>query len=91
MEYMLNVGFKMSDMWAFEAGYGAQQTEQDNAGAKTEMDNSSYYIQADISLAPGVHLIPEFAVIDDGETKTAAATTKNGKTTYIGAKWQINF
>jgi hypothetical protein len=92
MEYMINAGYKMSDMVTFEGGYGAQKTESDpGTGVKTELDNFSYYIQADISLAPGVHLIPEYAKIDDGETKTGAATVDNGGTTYIGAKWQINF
>ncbi len=90
MEYMMNVGFKMSDMVTFEGGYGAQQTENDLA-SKTEIDNFAYYIQADISLAPGVHLIPEYSMISEGESKTGATTTDLGETTYIGAKWQINF
>ncbi len=90
MEYMANVGFKMSDMVTFEAGYGSQQTENDLA-VKTEIDQFAYYIQANIALAPGVHLIPEYSMLSKGETKTGGVTTDNGETTYIGAKWQINF
>jgi hypothetical protein len=90
LEYMLNLGFKLSDMWTFEAGYGSQTTALHTA-TKVEMDRNAYYIQADISLAPGVHLIPEYSMISQGDTKSGATTTDNGQTTYIGAKWQINF
>jgi len=90
MEYMLNAGFKISDMYTLEAGYGAQMTENDLA-AKTEIERNAYYVQVDISLAPGVHLIPEYSKIDNGESKTGGVTTDLGGTSYIGAKWQINF
>jgi len=90
MEYMLNAGFKASDMFTIEAGYGAQMTEDDLA-AKTEIERNAYYIQVDISLAPGVHLIPEYSKIDNGESKTSGVTTDLGAATWIGAKWQINF
>jgi len=90
LEYMINAGFKISDMYTIEAGYGAQKTEDDLA-TKTEIENNAYYIQVDISLAPGVHLIPEYSKIDEGESKTGGVTTDLGAATYIGAKWQINF
>lgn len=91
MEYMLNAGFKMSDMVTFEAGYGYATNELEVAAVKTEDPSFAYYIQADISLAPGVHLIPEYAVIDADEVTTAGVSTEEASTSYIGAKWQINF
>jgi hypothetical protein len=93
-EYMLLVGFKMNDMVTFEGGYGSQYNEIDLAsmgGSKIEDRNFSYYIQADVSLAPGVHLIPEFSMISQDDIKYGGVSTDQGETTYIGAKWQINF
>jgi len=94
MEYMALVGFKMNDMVTFEGGYGSQYNELDVAsigGTKIEDRNFTYYVNADISLAPGVHLIPEFSVISQDDIKYGGTSTDQGETTYIGAKWQINF
>lgn len=85
------VGFKMNDMLSFEAGYGALEHElDDNAVATTEDETQSYYIQAVISPAKGVFIIPELGVLDN-EDGPGAAPDPEGKTTYFGAKWQINF
>jgi hypothetical protein len=91
MEYMVNVGFKMSDMVTFEGGYGRSINEIDVAGTKVEDPSFSYYIQADITLAPGVHLIPEYAQISEDDVTTGGTSVDEASTSYIGAKWQINF
>jgi len=92
MEYMGLVGFKMNDMVTFEAGYGEQKMESDPNGIKTEYDRFTYYVNADITLAPGVHVIPEYSKFDNGSKKVTGATdVELGTESYIGAKWQINF
>jgi hypothetical protein len=91
LAYALVAGWKASDMFAIEAGYGASNTESDFAGAKVEQDTSSYYINCQINMAPGVFVVPEFGSYDLGETKGGGVTVENPQTTYFGAKWQINF
>ena len=81
--FILVAGYKLNDMFSFEAGYGYIETEYDEAGAD-EDEAASYYMQSTITLAPGVYVIPEIGV-QDGEE---AGEEKN---TYYGAKWQINF
>jgi len=85
------VGFKLSDMLTFEAGYSLETSEVDVAGVKYESDPTHWYIDAVITLAPGVMIVPEFGVYDLGDNKVGAATTERGDVTYFGAKWQINF
>jgi hypothetical protein len=75
--------YKMNDMFGLEIGYGYAQTELDTAGA-TENEVKAYYVQAPITMAPGVFVIPEFGVIDYEEAG-------QNEVTYFGAKWQINF
>ncbi len=87
MGYMLVVGFKTSDTLKFEAGYGYNEHESDVTGAKTD-DSSAMYVQAVITMAKGVYIVPEIGVVDLGDN---AAGTEEGDITYFGAKWQINF
>ncbi|MEH0018871.1 MAG: hypothetical protein V6Z89_04420 [Desulfobacter sp.] len=82
MGFLLVGGYTFNDMFTVEAGYGYAETELDNN--TTEDEVASYYINATITMAPGVFVVPEIGVIDgeeDGDTDT----------TYYGAKWQINF
>ena len=83
MGLILVAGYKVNNMFTFEAGYGYAQTELDQAGAK-EDEVYTYYIQSTITLAPGVYVIPEIGVLDGEEAG-------DEETTYYGAKWQINF
>jgi hypothetical protein len=69
--YLVVAGFKVNDMLSLEAGYG--NAEGDTA------EEYAYYVQAPITLASGVYVIPEVGAQNDGDT------------TYFGAKWQINF
>ena len=48
----------------------------------------SYYAQAVITLAKGVILVPEVGMYDNMEDDTGI---DEGKRSYYGAKWQINF
>ena len=83
MGVLLVAGYKLNEMFNFEAGYAFAQTELDKDNAK-EDEVQTYYIQSTITLAPGVYVIPEVGVIDGEEDGDET-------TTYYGAKWQINF
>lgn len=80
--YQLVVGYMLNEMFSFEAGYGAITTELDNTNV--DDDASTYYVQAKVTLAPGVYVIPEVGVFDGEETN-------DFETTYYGVRWQINF
>jgi hypothetical protein len=77
--FVLVAGMKANDFASFEAGYG--WAEVDN-GAEDEV--KSYYLQATLTLAPGVYIIPEIGQVDMVEAGQPDYT-------YYGAKWQINF
>lgn len=80
--FVVVAGYKFNDMFTMEAGYGYAETELDNAVAEDEV--ASYYVNATVTLAPGVFFVPEIGKID-GEESTDIDTT------YYGVKWQINF
>jgi hypothetical protein len=85
------VGFTINDMMGIEGGYGYMTAEDE--GAKDADVGSTYYVQLPITLADGVFVVPEFSMFDDMDSGAAkgAKTTPQGNTTYIGAKFQINF
>jgi hypothetical protein len=91
--YLALIGFKASDMLAFEAGYGAVHQEQDTSPVTAEDDLSAVYLQATITFAPGVFIVPEIGMLDNGDSTNAAGVEDddNGKRTWFGLKTQINF
>jgi hypothetical protein len=84
--FLAVVGFKLSDMLNFEGGYGFASGDLDGAAEKDE--TSGYYVQAQISLAKGVLLVPEIGHYD---LKEDFAGNDQGDVTYYGLKWQISF
>jgi hypothetical protein len=78
--FVLVAGMKVNDFASFETGYG--WAEIDLGAADDEV--KSYYLQATLTLAPGVYVIPEIGQVDEVEAG-------QGDYTYYGAKWQINF
>jgi len=85
-------GFKMSDMFAFEAGYSYDHNELDvTPGVTGENDPSHWYVNATITLAPGVYIIPEIGMFDFGDAEVGGVSTDLGDCTYYGAEWKINF
>jgi hypothetical protein len=92
--FTITVGYKLSDMIQFEAGYGRQQSEQDDAGVGsksgvlTEDDHVAYYIQSTITMAKGVYIVPEWGIDD---YKSGPNGADQGKNTWFGAKFQIDF
>ncbi len=89
--YTLVAGFKVNDMITLEAGYGGISSEA-NAVGTWEDDARAYYINATINLAKGVFIVPEFGALDKQDIKNGThKSTEQGKLTYFGLKWQINF
>ncbi|MCG8568152.1 MAG: porin [Desulfobacterales bacterium] len=87
MGITLVTGYKVNDMFSFEAGYGYIESELDQSGY-SEDDATHYYIQSQVTLAPGVYIVPEIGMVDEGEDQNGA---EEKEVTYYGAKWQINF
>jgi len=84
-------GFKFTDQLTFEAGVGYLENDSD-APDEDDSDTTAYYLQAVISLAPGVWIIPEVGGYNYGEDIAAGGTGKDaGDSIYAGAKWQIDF
>lgn len=78
----VGVTYAVSDMLTLEAGYGYIHDEMDDAN--TTSIAQSYYMQAAITLAPGVTVTPEVGMIDQRETG-------EDETIYFGACWAIAF
>jgi hypothetical protein len=93
MGYALAVGFKINDMISIEAGYGANDGEWDISGGTYEQDNSAYYVNLPITLAPGVKVVPEFYKFDYGDTEIGSfqKARADGEQTGFGAVWYISF
>jgi len=88
-DYGAVVGFKINDMVTAEVGYFAQKTERYR---KEQDKNRIYYIVFPITPIKGVTIYPEIGVADDQDYKTADGTkVDQGKRTYFGAYWKINF
>lgn len=81
--YEFVIVYTVNDMFGFEAGYGYCETELD-ATVSTKDKVDSYYLQAPITLAPGVVITPEIGVADWKEAGQE-------KTTYFGATWRVAF
>jgi hypothetical protein len=83
----LIVGFAVNDLLSFEAGGGFQGNEvDDNDVATGENDASSIYVQAVITPAQGVTIVPELGYVGFEENGFLA---DDGDITYFGAMWQI--
>nr|WP_320193737.1 porin [uncultured Desulfobacter sp.] len=78
----IGVTFAVSEMLTLEAGYGYIHDELDDAN--TTSIAQSYYMQAGITLAPGVVVTPEVGMIDNREAG-------EDETLYFGATWAISF
>lgn len=88
----LVLGWKFTDMVTFEAGGGYRDDDVDLAGANDD-DFWNAYVNATITLAPGVYIIPEGGYLDfmDEAIDSPAGDNDGGKAWYIGGKWQIDF
>ena len=74
-------------MFAGEAGYGAVSFK-DDVSATDDDEACSYYLQAPITLAKDVYIIPEIGQL---AFKEDGAGDDEGDVTYFGAQQKINF
>jgi len=81
------VGYKVNDMLTLEAGCGYTAADSDDSSLEKDK-TQAYYVQAVISPAKGVYIIPEIGKYDYKDDTSGA---DEGTKTYFGAKWQINF
>ncbi len=82
-----SISFKINDAIGVEAGYGYISAKDDVAGAHDD-EAWAAYLQAPITLAQGVTLVPEIGHCD---YETDGVDNDQGHKNYFGAKWQINF
>jgi hypothetical protein len=83
------VGFKASEMFNIEAGYGFQSYELDVENSEAD-ETTQYYVNCTITITPGFFLVPEVGLIDFADDNSTPAVDQ-GDATYAGMKWQINF
>ena len=95
---MLAVGFKPTEALGLEFGVGYVGFDTDSVeGVSLKNNYMEYYLQAVITLAKGVYIVPEIGYRDFGKEEgdrppfVVAPDTDNGSLFYAGAKWQIDF
>jgi hypothetical protein len=92
---MLALGFSPTENLTLEAGVGYVSAETDDIqGFDLEQTFFEYYLQAVITLAKGVYIVPEIGFRDFGDLETSGGLVPDsdlGDLFYAGAKWQINF
>ena len=89
LQAMIVPALKFSDTLRFEAGFGYRMDNADGAPGFSQPDGEWVaYLQAMITMAPGVYLCPEVGYYDymDGVNGQ-----DQGNQWYAGAKWQIDF
>jgi hypothetical protein len=92
--FMGAIGFggKISDMMAFELGYGYRfdklSEEPDGWDGDTGQTNT-LYANMPITLAKGMFVVPEIDYINLGDRMYDGKN--RGNLIYVGAKWQVNF
>ncbi|MBW2739801.1 MAG: hypothetical protein JRE64_13345 [Deltaproteobacteria bacterium] len=85
---VVSIGVKINDVIGVEAGYGYVSGEDDPVGKNHNDEAWAAYLQAPITLAQGVTVVPEIGHYDYEENDT---NSDQGYESYFGAKWQINF
>lgn len=75
-------GYRVNDGLSLEAGYGYIQSRDSVSGADTSKWQA-YYVQARITLAKGMMVVPELAVDESRDS--------DERVVYLGAKWQASF
>jgi hypothetical protein len=83
-----SIGVKINDVIGIEAGYGYVSGEDDRVGKNHNDEAWAAYLQAPITLAQGVMIVPEIGHYDYEEND---ANEDQGHESYFGAKWQISF
>ena len=89
-----SIGVKINDVVGVEAGYGYVVGKDDDVGKDHNDEAWAAYLQAPITLAQGVMIVPEIGYYDYKDNGTGPANVDGddeGYESYFGAKWQIAF
>ena len=86
-----SIGVKINDVVGVEAGYGYVTATDDTIGKEDNDEAWAVYLQAPITLAQGVTVVPEIGHYDYETNGTAGNDLDQGYESYFGAKWQIAF
>ena len=84
---LLVVGCRFGDHVGVEMGAGMTRHELEDDRYDTD-ESIAVYLQLPLTLAPGVSIVPEVGHYD---FRQDLQRFDEGYTTYIGAKWQVNF
>ena len=90
MYYGIDLAYKVSDMITVAAGYQTGESESDQPGT-WEDPTSTYFVNAAITLAKGVTITPEYAVVDNDEITENGVKSEESSTTWMGVYWKIAF
>ena len=89
--YGFDLGYKVSDTVGITAGYFTSTSELDRAGT-WEWETSQYHVNATFTVAKGVSISPEYAVLDYGDMSVTSTTTaEQQRDTRMGVYWKIAF
>ena len=95
---MLALGYSPTESLTLEGGVGYIGSKSDSyqvdptRSVKFKNNYLEYYLQAAITMAKGVYLIPEVGLRDYGDLEgDVEGKVDLGSLWYAGAKWQINF
>jgi hypothetical protein len=95
---MLALGFSPTESLTLEAGVGLLNSKSDSyqvdptRSVKFKNTYMEYYLQAVITMAKGVFLVPEVGYRDFGDFEgDVEGKVDLGNLWYAGLKWQINF
>ena len=87
---MAALGWKINDMLTVEGNYAKLHSEQDTT-ADNKDDNTAWALLAQVHVAPGVLIQPEFIYNDKEDKVVDGVSTEQGNETIIGVWWLINF
>jgi hypothetical protein len=85
----VSAAWRFTDMVELEGGFGYRNDETDANVDEDDNDVYAYYIQANLTLAPGVNFLPGYTYIDNGDE--IGDGDSDGSDWSIGGKWQIDF
>jgi hypothetical protein len=89
LQALIVPALKFTDTLRFEAGFGYRMDNADGAPGFSQKDEAwVVYLQALVTMAPGVYLCPEIGYID---YMNGVNGNSQGYQWYAGAKWQIDF
>jgi hypothetical protein len=92
---MIAAGYKVNDMISLEAGFGWNEHEVNWLPTLEQEDETmGYYLQAVITMAPGVTITPEIGKLDWKDIDWSGDVNQSidqGDTIWVGAQWRITF